>query len=289
LLEEIWAKVLKTGKEQWKDFEVTLVKGEKRHFQVHAVPECNHEGTVETVLSIVRNITEQKQMERQMARLDRLNLVGEMAASIAHEVRNPITAVRGFLQWMGQKKEMEQQYQEYFAVMIEEIDRANSIITEYLSMAKNKAVHLQMHNLNDIIQMIAPLMQADALVSNKNVRIELGEIPDMLLDETEIRQLLLNLVRNGLESMQQGGCVTIKTYGEGSLVTLEVRDQGSGISPEIVERLGIPFTTTKSEGTGLGLAVCYSIANRHNATINFKTGLRGTTVYVHFGTKNVQN
>jgi PAS domain S-box-containing protein len=289
LLEEIWAKVLKTGKEQWKDFEVTLVKGEKRHFQVHAVPECNHEGTVETVLSIVRNITEQKQMERQMARLDRLNLVGEMAASIAHEVRNPITAVRGFLQWMGQKKEMEQQYQEYFAVMIEEIDRANSIITEYLSMAKNKAVHLQMHNLNDIIQMIAPLMQADALVSNKNVRIELGEIPDMLLDETEIRQLLLNLVRNGLESMQQGGCVTIKTYGEGSLVTLEVRDQGSGISPEIVERLGIPFTTTKSEGTGLGLAVCYSIANRHNATINFKTGLRGTTAYVHFGTKNVQN
>jgi two-component system, sporulation sensor kinase C len=280
---------LKTGKEQWKDFEVTLLKGEKRYFQVHAVPECNREGKVETVLSIVRNITEQKQMERQMARLDRLNLVGEMAASIAHEVRNPITVVRGFLQWMGQKQEMSQQYQEYFTIMIEEIDRANSIITEYLSMAKNKAVHLQMHNLNSIIQMITPLMQVDALASNKNVRMELGEIPDMLLDEKEIRQLLLNLVRNGLEAMQQGGCVTIKTYGEGSLVTLEVRDQGSGISPEIVDRLGIPFTTTKCEGTGLGLAVCYSIANRHNAIIRFKTCSRGTTVYIQFAIKNVQN
>jgi PAS domain S-box-containing protein len=286
LLEEIWAKVLQTGKEQFRDFEVTLPKGEKRYFQVHAVPECNQEGIVETVLSIVRNITEQKQMERQMARLDRLNLVGEMAASIAHEVRNPITVVRGFLQWMGQKQEMSQQYQEYFAVMIEEIDRANSIITEYLSMAKNKAVHLQMHNLNSIIQMIAPLMQVDALTSNKNVRLELGKIPDMLLDEKEIRQLLLNLVRNGLEAMQQSGCVTIKTYCEGPLVTLEVRDQGSGISPEIVERLGIPFTTTKSEGTGLGLAVCYSIVNRHNATIRFKTGIRGTTVYIQFAIKN---
>jgi two-component system, sporulation sensor kinase E len=121
------------------------------------------------------------------------------------------------------------------------------------------------------------------------VRIELDEIPDMLLDEAEIRQLLLNLVRNGLEAMEQGGCVTIKTYGEGSLVTLEVCDQGAGIAPEIIERLGIPFTTTKSEGTGLGLAVCYSIANRHNATISFKTGLRGTTVFVHFSINNVQN
>lgn len=105
-----------------------------------------------------------------------------------------------------------------------------------------------------------------------------------MLDEKEIRQLILNLVRNGLEAMPPKKRLKIKTYTEGDEVVLAVQDEGSGIPDELLAKLGTPFFTTKEKGTGLGLAVCYSIANRHKATIIPETGPKGTTFYVRFKT-----
>lgn len=123
---------------------------------------------------------------------------------------------------------------------------------------------------------------ADAMTINKSIRTELGVIPDLLVDEKEIRQLLLNLVRNGLEAMPAGGTLAIKTYAEANEVILAIKDEGQGISPEMLTKLGTPFITTKENGTGLGLAVCYSIVARHKGTINVETGPDGTTFYIHF-------
>jgi signal transduction histidine kinase len=111
---------------------------------------------------------------------------------------------------------------------------------------------------------------------------EIGDIPDILLDEKEIRQLILNLVRNGLEAMLAGGRITIKTFKEGESVVLAVQDEGKEIERNVLEKMGTPFYTTKDSGTGLGLAVCYSIAARHNAAIRVETGLSGTTFFVVF-------
>lgn len=227
------------------------------------------------------DITEQKQIGKEIARLDRLNLVGEMAAGIGHEIRNPMTTVRGFLQMLGEKADCIK-YKDYFSLMIEELDRANSIITEFLSLAKNKAVEFKMKKLNDIINVIYPLIAADALVTDKYIEVELADIPELLLDEKEIRQLILNLVRNGLEAMPAGSKLTIKTISEGNDIMLAVIDSGKGIEPDILEKLGAPFCTTKENGTGLGLAVCYSIAARHNAAITVDTGPSGTTFNVRF-------
>jgi two-component system, sporulation sensor kinase E len=146
----------------------------------------------------------QKEIEKQIARLDRLNIIGEMAAGIAHEVRNPMTTVRGFLQMLA-KKEKNASHLSFYSIMIEELDRANGIITEFLSLAKNKAVNLNNANLNQIIKAIVPLIEADARVSNKTIILELSEIPDLLIDEKEIRQVILNMVRNGLEAMKDKG------------------------------------------------------------------------------------
>ena len=110
----------------------------------------------------------------------------------------------------------------------------------------------------------------------------LGEIPEIKLDEKEIRQLLLNLVRNGLEAMHPGGIVTIKTTYHKNIVALAITDQGTGIPKDILENIGKPFVTTKATGTGLGLATCYQIANRHNATINIETSRQGTTFTINF-------
>lgn len=228
-----------------------------------------------------RDISERKMFEKEMARLDRLNLVGQMAAGIGHEVRNPMTTVRGFLQLLGDKEEFEK-FKSYFELMIEELDRANSIITEFLSLAKNKAVDLQPLSLNKLIENIFPLIQADAMLSDKEIIMELKDTVVLPLDEKEIRQLILNLVRNGLEAMSGDGKMMIRTFMDDEEVVLAVADEGSGIKTNDLEKIGTPFFTTKENGTGLGLATCYSIAARHNAVIHIDTGLSGTTFFVRF-------
>ena len=245
-------------------------------------------GGEQCVLTTSIDITEKKQLEIEMARLERFNLVGEMAAGIAHEIRNPMTAVKGFLQFLSGKKDCAQ-YKEYYDLMITELNRANSIISEFLSIARSRAVELKPNNLNDIIESLYPLIQADAMVSDKEIKIELGEIINLNLDEKEIRQLILNLFRNGMEAMQPGRRLTIKTCMDSGQLVLSVQDQGTGIEPEVLEKLGTPFFTTKEKGTGLGLAVCYSIAARHNATINVKTGAEGSTFFVRFDDGEVAN
>lgn len=237
------------------------------------------------LLTVVVDITERKQIEKEMAHLERLNLVGEMAAGIGHEIRNPMTTVRGFLQ-MYKRKDSFVRYKDNFDLMIEELDRANSIITEFLTLARNKPVDLKPQNLNHIVQTIFPLIQADALNADKYIELELVEIPDILLDEKEIRQMVHNLVRNGLEAMTAGGKLIIRTFIINDDVVLLVQDQGGGIAPDIIEKLGTPFFTTKENGTGLGLAVCYSIANRHSAKIEVDTGSTGTAFNVRFMQNN---
>ncbi|GAB6180413.1 hypothetical protein JCM14036_17320 [Desulfotomaculum defluvii] len=233
------------------------------------------------ILSTTLDVTEIRTYQKEISRLDRLNLIGEMAAGIAHEIRNPMTTVRGFLQMLGSKKEY-LKYKEYHDVMISELDRANSIISEFLSLAKNKPDNLQLQNLNLIVEAIYPLIKADAANLNKDVKIEIGAVSELLLNEKEIRQLLLNLVRNGLEAMSPGECITIKTYTEQDEVILLVQDKGKGIEPALLEKLGTPFLTTKPDGTGLGLAISYSIAKRNNAKIEVNSGPKGTTFYVKF-------
>ena len=228
-----------------------------------------------------RDVSGRKEMEKEMARLDRLNLVGQMAAGIGHEIRNPMTSIRGFLQILSGKSECDS-YRDYFDLMIEELDRANTIITEFLSLARNKTPEMRMQNINRVVEALSPLLTADAINSKKEIALELGEVPEIPLDEKEIRQLILNLARNGVEAMDSEGKLTIKTFLEGGEVVLAVQDQGIGISDGIIEHIGVPFFTTKENGTGLGLATCYSIASRHNAYINVDTGPQGTTFFVRF-------
>jgi len=230
-------------------------------------------------LNCAKDISEKVQIEKEMKRLDRLNTLGEMASGIAHEIRNPLTVVRGFLQLMIERQN---DSSKILGLMIEELDRANSIISEYLSFAKNKPVELQAQNLNHLIRKLCPLIQADAVKSDKDIFLDLQDIPLILIDEKEIRQLILNLARNGLESMPPGRTLYLRTYRVGGGVMFEVKDEGCGIPQNVLDKIGQPFVTTKDDGTGLGLSVCYSICERHNARMDYTTGPEGTTFYVKF-------
>ncbi|MFS0565753.1 response regulator [Brevibacillus invocatus] len=232
------------------------------------------------ILSVITDITEQVYLEKEMARLDRLHLIGEMAAGIAHEIRNPMTTVRGFLQ-LAQKTKDGSSF-EFVDLMLAELDRANVIITEFLTLAKNKTNEMTKQHLAEALKSLLPLIEAEAVLSGKNVHIELSECPEIYLDGKEIRQLFLNLALNGLEAMPAGKTLTVKTYQKDDEVVLEVTDEGPGIQEELLEKIWTPFFTTKEKGTGLGLAVCYSVANRHHAKIDVESSSLGTSFYVRF-------
>ncbi|MTV47466.1 PAS domain S-box protein [Heliobacillus mobilis] len=234
------------------------------------------------ILTVTNDMSELKRFQQEFSRLDRLNLIGQLASGIGHEVRNPMQTVRGFLQLMQRKKEYSRD-EPYFELMITELDRANSIITEFLSLSKKQSDNLIEKDLNKILNKLSPLLLAQALNENKEIDIKLGQIPTILADEKEITQLLLNLVKNGFDAMEDRKKLFLQTYVDvDGKVVLEVKDQGRGIAREIQDKIGTPFVTNKDNGTGLGLAVSYSIADRHKAKINFETGSDGTTFYVRF-------
>lgn len=246
-----------------------------KYYEFHAYP------FKEGLTVFFRDITELKLQQQELARLERLNLIGQLAAGISHEVRNPLTTVRGFLQMLGSKSESEQN-KEYMDLMISEIDRANAIITDFLSLAKANSDNITLKNINEIISKVFPMLQADAFNSSKDVLLDLNVVPDIMLNESEIRQLILNLVRNGLEATPENGKVIISTYLKEEKVVLAIKDEGPGIPEEIQDKIGTPFLTTKETGTGLGLAISMGIARRHNAVFEFDTGKEGTTFYIKF-------
>lgn len=262
------------------DLEQAIVRN--KHIFVQMI--LGHAAAVGLFIYIFNAISDRRRLELEVQRLDRFNLIGEMATGIAHEIRNPLTTVRGYLQ-LFQRRVIFSDHIDQLNTMIEEIDRANSIITEFLSLAKNKAVQLTQGNLNSVVDSLFPLFQADAFVKGHQVMVEMGTIPDTKFDEREIRQLILNLTRNALEAMETSGLLTIKTYHTTDAIILEISDTGPGISEKVLEEHGKPFVTTKDNGTGLGLPICYRIANRHSAEIKIQNYSNGASVGIIFKNK----
>lgn len=238
-----------------------------------------HDASNSEFAPILNYISEQTE---KMTQLDRLNIVGEMAAGLAHEIRNPMTTVKGFLQYLSKKAEFNKQ-KENFSVMIAELNRANEIITEFLSLSKNKAMDFQTQDLNAIIQDIYPLLMTTAAYHKCKLNLSLGELPMVSLDKNSIHQLLSNMVRNAIDAMPTGGNIDIMTDSVDASVILSIKDSGIGIAEEIKDRLFTPFFTTKDNGTGLGLAICCRIVQRHGAILNMESELgKGTTFTITF-------
>jgi len=201
------------------------------------------------------------------------------------EIRNPMTTVRGYLQLLGSRP-AHAALKDTFDLMISELDRANAIITEFLSLARTKETELKSQDLNDILNNLYPLIEADTFTQNKQISFIPGKIPNLELNGNEITQLVLNLTRNGLEAMPERGCLSVKSYVDDGNVVLAIADEGCGIPPENIRKLGTPFFTTKDSGTGLGLATCYRIIESHNAKINIDSSSSGTTFCILFPIPN---
>ncbi|TGE34551.1 PAS domain-containing sensor histidine kinase [Desulfosporosinus sp. Sb-LF] len=240
---------------------------------------------------VVQDITERKiaeekikKQEYEIAQLDRLSIVGEMAATLAHEIRNPMTVVMGYCQLMSQN--FEGKSLERFQLIINEIKSINQVIENFLPLARNKGIVMKDHSINDLITSEYPLFYAACV--NKGIRIilDLSDcLPNVIIDIGEIKQVIFNIVRNATDSMDYSGTLRISTWvdHQTNQAILCITDTGSGINEEDLGKIFNPFYTTKTDGTGLGLGVCKRIMQRHNGsiTVNSKVGI-GTTVQIAF-------
>jgi len=233
------------------------------------------------VFLLANDVTELELNNSQKSSSDCYNPVGELTAGIAHEVRNAKTIVRGFLQVMRNNKKYEDDF-EILDLMMEEIDRANLMITDFLSLSRNRKAILKPGDLNACLEKLYPLLKLEASKRNIQIDMKLQNLSEIMFNEAELRQLVLNLVLNGLDSMSTGNALYIRTSEDQNGIRLMVEDHGDGISAEIVNKLGIPYFTTKEKGTGLGLAICYWIAERHDARISIDTGSHGTIFTIAF-------
>lgn len=268
--------------------EGVVVKFDEREYVVSAgAIRSQATGSITGAVGMMHDITELSKLRAELDRMERLSLVGQMAASITHEIRNPMAVIRGFMQLLQEKSP--EHLREYYRIVMEEIDRANSIINDFLALAQNRIVEKECVHLHDIIRQLSPLLGADANMRGQEVALKLSEnVPIFPVNVKEMKQLILNLSRNAMEAMEEmssGGILTIETQFDGERVQLRIRDTGPGIPTDIVGRLFEPFYTTKSKGTGLGLPLCLSIVERHEGTIEVNTSEGGTTFEVDFGLK----
>ncbi|RFU63481.1 PAS domain S-box protein [Peribacillus glennii] len=232
-------------------------------------------------LTIFRDITETLELQEQIRKSDTLNVVGELAAGIAHEIRNPMTALKGFIQLLqGSVKE---DFSNYFNVITSEIKRIETIITEFLVLAKPQAMRYFRQNVIGIMHETLELLGAQALFQNIQFLTEFDEEEFLIYCEgNQLKQVFINIIKNALEVMPDGGRIYIKAKRENQdYIRISIEDEGPGLPEEKLKKLGEPFYTTKERGTGLGLMVSYKIIEEHNGLVEVESEEgKGTTFHI---------
>jgi two-component system sporulation sensor kinase A len=240
----------------------------------------NAAGDVQHVISMGRDITERIHSEELIRRSEKLSLVGELAAGIAHEIRNPLTSLRGFMQ-MYVKEDMDGTKKLRNEVMLSEIDRINEIVSELLVLAKPSNEAFELRDLVHILNHVTRLFEGQANLHNVQIKIELDDNLSLIQCQRSINQVFINVLKNAIESMPKGGEVTIQAKQMNDRICIRIKDKGYGIPQEEITKIGNPFFTTKETGTGLGLMVSMRIIQNHNGTMRIESEVgKGTMVEV---------
>lgn len=229
--------------------------------------------------NICRDMRHRHRMEELMRRSEKLNTVGQLAAGVAHEIRNPLTTLRGFLQLQEQSKKLNL---DHVRVMLAELERINLIVGEFLILAKPQAVKFKYRDIRDIISEVSVFMSSEALMHNVTIKDNYTEedcrIP---CEENQLKQVFINLLKNAIEAMPQGGQIHIVISRLATHVSVQITDEGIGMDEETLKRIGDPFFTVKENGTGLGIMVSQKIIQSHQGLMELSSQLNvGTTVRV---------
>ncbi|MDR4315787.1 sporulation sensor histidine kinase E [Niallia circulans] len=232
-------------------------------------------------ITTLRDITENTLLEEQLRKSSTLNVVGELAAGIAHEIRNPMTALKGFIQLLedgvaSQENEM------YFSVIKTELTRIESIINEFLLLAKPQAVQYVKRDIRQIMNDTIELLYAQAVLQNVQIiKMFTEDMPTIYCEPNQLKQVFINIIKNAIEALEDGGEIAVSIEYKQDYFHIAIFDNGRGMGKEILARIGEPFYTTKEKGTGLGLLVSYQIIEEHQGkvTVESEPGV-GTTFHL---------
>ncbi|RXT15349.1 PAS domain S-box protein [Ammoniphilus sp. CFH 90114] len=236
-----------------------------------------------------RDITEWKKSQEILQQSEKLSVVGELAAGIAHEIRNPLTSLRGFVQLL----DLEGGFgKEYGHIMLSEIDRINMIVSELLLLAKPKKMDFQEHELKLMLDSIITLLNAQANLHGVEIVAYYSDTTThypVVCEENKLKQVFINILKNAIEAMPDGGQVRVEVDRLENDVSIAFIDQGNGIPSEQLSLIGQPFYTTKDKGTGLGLMVSHSIIQNHQGKLKISSEVgKGTLVEVVLPTTKVE-
>ncbi|MGM0917291.1 MAG: ATP-binding protein [Bacillota bacterium] len=256
----------KEGKKVWGDVHYKLYFDEHHQFT----------GGIGTVADITKQKQAKLELERSNQQLQmqaqKLAVAGQIAAGIAHEVRNPLTSVNGFLQLM---KTQYPERTDYFDIIFSEIKRIDFVLSELLVLAKPQAVHFQEVQLHELLEQVITLLKTNAVLSNIDLKqpFKKQDAGAILADANQMKQLFINLIKNAIEAMPEGGSIYISTEKVLNEWKITIQDEGKGMSEEDVQKIYDPFFSTKKEGTGLGLTICATILKDHHGRMDVSSEL----------------
>jgi PAS domain S-box-containing protein len=241
------------------------------------------DGTLEVIVGITEDITKIIEREELLTRSEKLSTVGQLAAGIAHEIRNPLTSIKGFLQIIQSDGTVPSTYT---SIMLDELDRIESIINEFLFLAKpQQEIKFEVQPFKPILEQVIGLMQGEANLKGIEIIVDLNDISLLKVrgNANHLKQVFVNLIKNAMEAIQAKGKIRIIGHAnkEDSNIKVLVIDDGPGITKERLKKLGEPFYSTKEKGTGLGLMITRKLLEDHEGELLFESEIgKGTTVFV---------
>jgi len=246
-------------------------------------------GEIHGSLIFFEDITERKSKEARLRRAESLASLTTLAAGVAHEIKNPLGSISIHIQLiqkaMNNREKIDTEIvRTNLEVINEEVNRLNSIVVDFLFAVRPMDVKLEEKNLNEVVGDVLDFVQFELEEQKIEVKRTLeDEIPDIQLDEKYVKQALLNLIKNAISAMPEGGTITVTTRSNGENVFLDISDTGIGISEELMDKIFEPYFTTKDFGSGLGLTVVYKIMKEHMGEIGVKSREgEGTTFTLTF-------
>ncbi|KRE19815.1 ATP-binding protein [Bacillus sp. Root920] len=265
----------KEGKKVWGDVHYKLYFDEQHQFT----------GGIGTVADITKQKLAKLELERSNQQVQmqaqKLAVAGQIAAGIAHEVRNPLTSVNGFLQLM---KTQYPERTDYFDIIFSEIKRIDFVLSELLVLAKPQSVHFQEVQLHGLLEQVITLLKTNAVLANIDLKqpFKKQDAGAILADANQMKQLFINLIKNAIEAMPEGGTIYISTEKVMNEWKITIQDEGKGMSEEDIQKIYDPFFSTKTEGTGLGLTICAAILKDHHGRMDVVSELgKGTAFHIY--------
>ena len=268
--------------------EALIVNGRRIPVRLSCSPVFARGDVMEGTAVVIQDLSYQKKLEDEAHRNETLARLGGLVAGLAHEVRNPLSGIKGAAQLLARRFGDQAEVAEYTAVMIREIDRLSQFVEQLLTLGAAPAPQLLPLNIHKVIHEVLALLASDLAARRVAVRLEIDpSLPDIRGDEAQLTHVFLNLVKNAVEAMPIPGALTVTTRmetdfhilrraaGPGKFLRVELSDNGPGFAAEVVDRVFEPLFTTKPRGSGLGLAICQRMLAAHGGDIRADNGRSG--------------